>query len=178
MYYVPKKAPRNAAVISVSLFGGAAALYLVGEFFSPRLFFQLIALILAAVGIYLTSRYILTDYKYVLKDIDGPYQEISFTIVKVNGKREAIMANFELNDVYALEKCRKTSAFEQKHGKVNKVYNYCSNLLSPDVYKLALKFNGMNVLFSVELSEEFAREISVRLPSLPKQNDGEASSEP
>jgi hypothetical protein len=66
------------------------------------------------------------------------------------------MATFDMKDVYAFEKCRSTKTFEKQHGKVNKVFNYVSNFLSNDVYKLAISFNGMNVLFSIELSDEFA----------------------
>ena len=36
------------------------------------------------------------------------------------------------------------------------MFNYVSIFLSADVYKLAISFNGMNVLFSIELSDEFA----------------------
>ena len=105
----------------------------------------------------------LTDYKYVITDIERPGDEVKFTIVKINGKREAIMANFNLIDAYALEKCKKISHFEKKHGKVDKFYGYTSNLSSPDTYMLAINFNQMKVLFGIELSPDFASEIRSRL---------------
>jgi len=163
MYYVPKKQPKIAGILSVALYGVAAALYVIGEFFTPRLLYQLFALVFVAVGLFFTSRYILTDYKYVIKDIDAKGEEASFSIVRLSGKREAIVANFDIISVYALEKCRKSSDFEAKHGKVTKIYNYTSNFASPDTYKLAINFNNMKVLFSVELSDEFAAELRARM---------------
>ena len=162
MYYMPKKAPKLAGIISACSYGVAAALYLLGEFFKPRLVYQLAALVFVALGLFFTARYILTDYKYVITDIERKGAEATFTIVKVSGKRETVVASFDLLDVYALEKCRKSSDFEKKHGKVDKIYNYTSNFSSPDTYKLAIKFNGTRVLLSVELSDEFAEEIRVR----------------
>ena len=165
MFYIPRKLPRNALITSLLMFIAAAALFLVSEFFNPRLAYQLLALAAVSFAIFLVSRYALTDYKYVIKDIDGPDQQISFTIVKINGKREAIMANFNLDDAYALEKLTKVSDFEAKHGKVNKLYNYKSNFMPSEAYMLAIKFNAMNVLFEVELSNEFANEIRLRMPN-------------
>ena len=174
MYYVPKKQPKIAGIISVVLYGVAAGLYVLSEFITPRLVYQLAALVAVAVGLFFTSRYLLTDYKYVIKDIEQKDSEASFTIVKLSGKREAIIANFDIISIYALEKCRKNSEFEEKHGKVTKIYNYTSNFASPDTYKLAINFNNMKVLFSVELSEEFAAELKARMVQTP-QNDTENS---
>ena len=163
MLYYPKKQPKKAALISVLLYGGAAALFIVSGFLAPRLAYQLIALVLVSIGLFLTSRYILTDYKYVIKDIERTGDEVKLSIIKVNGKREAVMASFKLLDAYALEKCKKISQFEKKHGKVDKFYGYTSNLSSPDTYMLAINFNQMKVLFGIELSPDFASELRSRL---------------
>lgn len=163
MLYYPKKQPKKAALISVLLYAGAAVLFIISSFFAPKLAYQLGALVFISIGIFFTSRYILTDYKYVIKDIERAGDEVKFSIIKVSGSREAIMANFNLLDAYALEKCKKISQFEKKHGKVNKFYGYTSNFSSPDTYMLAIKFNGLNVLFGIELSEQFADELRARL---------------
>ena len=159
MIHYPKKQPKKAAVTSLIYIACAAILYILGDLFAPRMVFQMIALIFIALSIYTVSRYLLTDYKYVLQDIDQIGGEVKFTIVRVTGKRENIMATFEMKDAYALEKCKSTKQFEKLHGKVNKVFNYSSNFLSDDIYKLAIRFNGMNVLFSLELSAEFVHDI-------------------
>lgn len=164
MYYIPKKKPKAAGVLSVSLYGAATALYVLGEFISPRLMYQFAALVFAAAGIFFTSRYLLSEYKYVITDIERAGQEASFSIIKISGKRENAVANFDILSIYAMEKCRRNAEFEQKHGKVDKIYNYTSNLFSNDVYKLAIEFNGKKVLFSLEFSDEFAHELSIRLP--------------
>ncbi len=164
MIYYPKKQPKRATAISLFLYIGAIALFIISSFFTPTMPYQLIALVLVSIGLFLTSRYILTDYKYIIKDAERSTDKIGFSIVKVNGKREAVMANFDLLDVYAFEKCKKISVFEKKHGKVNKFYGYVSNLSSPDTYMLALKFNGMKIILAIECSEDFAKEIKARIP--------------
>ncbi len=163
MLYHPKKQPKKAALISVLLYAGAAVLFIISGFFAPRLAYQLGALVFISIGIFITSRYILTDYKYVIKDIERTGDEVKFSIIKVNGSREAVMANFDLLSAYALEKCKKISQFEKKHGKVNKFYGYTSNFSSPDTYMLAIEFNGLKVLFGIELSKDFAYELKSRL---------------
>ncbi len=162
MFYIPKKLPKKATLISIAAYFLAAIFFVLGEIFTPRLVFQLIALISVSIGIFFTSRYILTDYKYVIKDIEAKGEEVGFSIIKISGKREAVMANFDLLSVYAIEKCKKISDFEKKHGKVNKFYGYTSNFSSPDTYMLAINFNQMKVLFAIEISEQFFSEINAR----------------
>lgn len=170
MLYYPKKQPKKATVISLLLYAGAIILFIISGFLAPKLAYQLGALVLVAIAIFFTSRYILTDYKYVIKDAEKATDKIGFTIVKVNGKREAVMANFDLISAYAFEKCKKISAFEKKHGKVNKFYGYTSNLSSPDTYMLGIEFNGLKVLFAIEANEEFAEQIHIRIPTEAQNN--------
>ena len=164
MIYYPKKQPRRATAISLLLYVGAIVLFIVSSFFTPTMPYQLSALVMVSIGLFITSRYILTDYKYVIKDAERASDKVGFSIIKVNGKREAVMATFDLLDVYAFEKCKKISVFEKKHGKVNKFYGYVSNLSSPDTYRLGLKFNGMKIILAIECSEEFSKEIEARIP--------------
>ena len=164
MYYKPKKQPKKAGISSVLLYGAAALLYVTGEFISPRLVYQAAALVCVAVALFITGRYLLTDYKYVLKDIDQRGAEVTFSIIKINGQREVAMANFKMLSAFALEKCKRLATFEAIHGKADKYYNYCTNLSSDDAYKLGIDFNGMKVVFSIELSDEMAQRIRDCIP--------------
>lgn len=167
MIYYPKKNTGPAAAVSIALYCGAALMFLISELGVPyRLVFQLAALVMLSFGIYFTSRYMLTDYKYVLKDIEKPDDKVSFAVVKVNGKRETVTANFYLESVYVFEKSEGVKAFETKHGKIDKVYNNRSNFKTNEIYSMAIEFNGMKVLFLLELSERFADEIRARLSDL------------
>ena len=163
MYYIPKKIPKAAGLISVGFYGAAAVFYVLGEFLKPRLAFQLPALVLIALGVFFTSRYILTDYKYVLKDIERKGEEVTLTVVRVNGKRETVVASFDLLDAYAFEKCKTNTEFEQKHGKVDKIYNYVSNLFSEERHMLAFTFNGKKVALTIELCPEFVANVRALL---------------
>lgn len=171
MFYIPPKKPRAACVTGALLFGAAAILYFLGEFSYPRMIYQLSALILVTMAIFIASKFLLTDYKYVISDIESAGSEVTFVIVKVAGKRENVMAKFDIKDVYAIEKCKKVGAFEKAHGKVAKVFNYVSNFMSDDVYMLAIEFNGSRVLFSLELSDKFADEIRARMVPREDQAD-------
>ena len=167
MIYYPKKNTGPAAAISIAMYCGAALLFLVSELGVPyKMVFQLAALVFLSFGIYFTARYMLTDYKYVIKDIEKPHDKVSFAIVKVNGKRETVTANFYLSSVYAFEKSEGVKKFEKKHGRVDKVYNDRSNFETSQIYAMAIEFNGMKVLFLLELSEEFADEIRARLDDI------------
>lgn len=174
MIFKPQKQPKKAGTVAVILYATAAGLFLISQFLKPPFPYQLMALIIISIALFITSRYILTDYKYVIRDAERASDKVSFTIVKINGSREAIMANFDLISVYAFEKCKKISDFEKKYGKVNKFYGYTSNFSSPDTYMMGIEFNQMKVLFAIEADENFAREIMARTvlnAPITNQND-------
>ena len=123
---------------------------------------QLTALGLFAFGIMLIARYLLTDYKYVLTDAERADNGPSFTIVKISGKREIAVATFDLSSVYKVYRCKSTRAFEKEHGRVDKVFNYCTNYRAEDRFAVAIEFNGMKVLIFIEADGIFEREIALR----------------
>lgn len=159
MFYYPKKLPKRAALTSIALAFAATVVFLLGELFAPRMIFQLVGLFFVSAAIYTVSRYMLTDYKYLLRDIDEKGGEATFSIIRITGKREVVMATFEMKDAYAIEKCKSIRAFEKRNGKVNKVFRYTQNMLSDDRYMIAINFNGMKILFCIELSDEFAHAV-------------------
>ena len=124
---------------------------------------QLTALGLFAFGIMIIARYLLTDYKYVLSDTERADKGPSFTIVKVSGKREIAVATFDVSSVYKTLRCKSTRAFEKEHGRVDKVFNYCTNYRAEDRFAVAIEFNGMKVLIFIEADEIFERELVARV---------------
>lgn len=164
--YIPIKKPKKATYVSAVSLVVAITLYTVGELAPvPKMPFQLVALGLIAFGVMLIARYLLTDYKYVITDSDRAGKEPSFSIVKMSGKRETPVATFDFVSVYQCDRCKKTSEFEKKYGKVDKVFNYCTNYRADDRYALAIEFNGMKVLIFIEADVIFERELVVRSPS-------------
>ena len=100
MIYYPKKNTGPAAAVSIALYCGAALMFLISELGVPyRLVFQLAALVMLSFGIYFTSRYMLTDYKYVLKDIEKA-PELWYNLVESSDMRfrEYICIIFGGND--------------------------------------------------------------------------------
>lgn len=163
MIYQPKKYPKKVSIICVLLYGLGGTGYFIGEFVASfRMFFQLSAVIAVAFGMMLMARYLLTDHRYVISDIERMGDEVKFTIVKINGKRENVMATFNFDSIYAFEKTS-LKELEGKYGKVNKVYNYCQNFRAKDVYRMAIDFNGMKIVFVIECDDVFARAVECRM---------------
>ncbi len=163
MIYIPSKKPKKAAYTAAGSIILATALYTVGEFaFFAKMPFQLAALLILAFGIMLIGRYLLTDYKYVISDENVLENGGSFSIIKISGKRETPVATFDVSSVYAVCRCKTVSAFEKQHGKVDKVFNYCTNYRADDRYALAIEFNGKKMLIFIEADLLFEREISLR----------------
>ncbi len=161
--YIPIKKPKKAAYTAAVSIAVATALYTVGEFVRvAKMPFQLVALAALAFGIMLIARYLLTDYKYVITDSERADKNPSFTIVKISGKRETAVATFDFTSVYKCCRCKSTAEFEKSNGKVNKVFNYCTNYRAEDRYAVAIEFNGMKVLIFIEADIIFERELSVR----------------
>ena len=172
MMYIPTKKPKKAAYTAASCFVIATALYTAGEFVKiAKMPFQLGALIVLAYGIMLVARYLLTDYKYVITDAQRADTEPSFTIVKISGKREVAVATFDIVSIYKCVRCKNTSSFEKENGKVDKVFNYCTNYRAEDRYAVAIEFNGMKVLIFIEADIIFEREIEVRCSSTEPTTD-------
>lgn len=163
MIFQPKKDAKKASMITVLLFAAGGTMYFIGEFVSGfRMFFQFSALALIAFGIYLMSRYLLTDHRYVISDIERRGDDVTFSVVRVTGNRENVMASFDFADVYAFGQIS-LKEFEKKHGRVNKVYNYCQNFRPKAPYRMGIEFNGMKIVLVIEADEALAKEIKDRL---------------
>lgn len=162
MIFQPKKDTKIASVTTVLIYAAGGTMYFIGEFVSSfRMFFQFSALALIAFGIYLMSRYLLTDHRYVISDIERRGDEVTFSVVRVTGRRENVMASFDFDDVYAFEQIS-LKEFEKKHGKVNKVFNYCQNFRPESPYRMGINFNGMKIVLVIEADETLAYEIKAR----------------
>ena len=164
MTYYPIKKPRRAAVFTLVCFVLTAGLYTLGQLgLGFRMLFQLAALITLSIGIMMVSRYMLTDYKYVISDIDRRDGSMSFSIVRVTGKREVEMGHFDMTSIYACGRERSLGDFEREHGKVDKVYNYTSNYRSGERYRMAIEFNQKKIMFLIDASQAFEAEIEKRI---------------
>ncbi len=160
MIYYPKKQPKTATLWTVAAIFSAALFYTLGELgIGYRAVFQCSALLLFAVAILLMSRYLLTDYKYVISDASSASDNVKFVIIKVSGKREVEMAKYDMTEIYAAGRFGSVKAFEAAHGNVNKYFNYCTNLAPKNSFFMAMTFNGMKILFRIECDAAFEKEI-------------------
>ncbi len=164
MIYIPKKKPKKAAITTAVTLISAIVLYVVGEIVGKyKMLFGLPALILISIGLMVLSRYLLCGHKYVLTGIENRGAESGFSIIKLSGNREAALAHFDVISIYALEHRMSARSFEAKHGKVDKIYNYCSNLRPKDICCLAIEFNSKKILFLIEADNSFFNAIKNEL---------------
>ncbi len=159
MIFYPQKQPKNASVATLLTILGAATLYFLGDIgIGYRFVFQMSALLLFAVGIFLMTRYILTDYKYIITDLNE-HGERYFIIVKVNGKRNFEMAKFDVSELYAYKRTHSVKEFEAENGKADKIFNYLTNFRAPTEMMIAITFNGKKILFRIDAEQELETEI-------------------
>ncbi len=159
MIFYPKKQPKNATLITLATIISAALLYFLGDIgIGYRAVFQISALFLLAVGIMIMSRYILTDYKYIITD-KNEFGERYFIIVKVNGKRDFEMAKFDISEIYAYKRGHSVKNFESENGKVDKIFNYLTNFRSSNEMHIAITFNEKKILFRIDAEEELEKQL-------------------
>ncbi len=177
MVYYPKKQPKKATGVTLATILGASVLYVIGDLgIGYRAVFQLSALLFFAIGIMLMSRYILTDYKYRIAEPTSEDGSAYFIILKVNGQRSVEMAKFDMSEIYACKRCRAVKDFEAEHGKVDKVFNYTSNLSPADEIQIAITFNQKKMLFRIEGDQDFLTLIEAKMTPKEENNENKPES--
>ena len=102
---------------------------------------QLLALLCATVGIFITVNNLLVSYLYRIEaDAENPGLFI-LTITRIQGKRITTVARLSSTDIVLIEK------FDRKkpRTKGTKLYNYCVDML-PDAFVLWLTEENTGVL--------------------------------
>ena len=170
MIYIPIKDKKKAIFSSAFYFIISILVYVFTTYVHNEILRPLgtvAYLLLFSIALMRLTRYVLTDYRYVislgetktdidlLSSIDEITNNAGFSVVKINGGRENVMAHISFKDIYAYERNLKLKDFEKKYGVVSKVYNFCTNFKPDNYFSFATEFNGKKIMFVVEFSEDY-----------------------
>ncbi len=151
MEHIPQKNKNGKRLSLVFLI--AACVGLVGASVLDvqyRVFYQLIALSVAAISFEIVNRYYFSTYIYTVNEKD-------FIITKRTGKKSQTVCNLSLSTMLAIEKKpqnkKARAEFTKRFGKINIHYNYCQSLFPAQSYVILFEFNGKTAAIAFEPNE-------------------------
>jgi len=149
--YTPKRRNKAAVIISLLLFICTAAALCFGVLgIGNRLVLQIIGTISLTAGIFITGRYSLCEFKYVLNPTNT-----EFSIIKKQGGKSKTMCNISLETGIAIVPKLKVSELEKIYGTIKRRFNYCVNIFPIDSYYYVFKFNDGTHVIEFEPDEDF-----------------------
>ena len=119
MTYIPKP-QKKAQNLSLLFILTGFVLAMISEIFPYKFIFQLVAVALIGAGIQLLTRFVLTDFRYIIDDKDDGTADL--IIYKRQGRREAKVCHVGMANVIEIFKKG------EKNVPSNRRFNYCRNL--------------------------------------------------
>lgn len=120
-----------------------------------RMPIQLAGAVSLIAGIYITGRYVLTSYKYVLNRPEDIDRFSEFIVIKIQGDKSKKVCNLSTATAVDIVKKTKIAEIEEKYGKISRKFNYCTNMFPDKSYYYIFEFNGVNNIIEFEASDEF-----------------------
>lgn len=157
---VRKDKGRNALIISSLLYICAAVSWGAAIFdIGYRMISQVAAAVSLVIGIFISARYSLTDFKYMIQCSESVYGEntADFTVIKIQGKKSKTVCRLSLETAVAVIPKIKLSALEAKYGAIERKFNYRVNLFANDneIYYYIFEFNGKYSVIEFEADKAF-----------------------
>ena len=131
--YTPQKNTKKLAIITGSLLCGAGILMLMNMFL-PRItapwMFQLLAVGMLMMVVFITSRYIMKSYVYAIIEEDG---DTDLTVTEIQGRHVITVCRLSLSRLEAVvivpkgDRMSETPVKEKIQKDKRKSYNYCSD---------------------------------------------------
>ncbi|MBQ8508842.1 MAG: hypothetical protein IJ493_02935 [Clostridia bacterium] len=125
MTYRPKQNGAAKKVAFLLLLIGILIMMISSLDIPLRAVLQIIAILCVVVGLQYLTRYVLSDFRYVLEDNDDGSADL--LIFKAQGQREAKVAHVALNRTVAFFKRDTLKDYQAKYGKTSHRFNYCQN---------------------------------------------------
>ena len=169
--YTPKKEIKNAAVFSGVCFFAAAALLLISVFVRGkaefRVIYELSAVIFATVGVQVTTRFILSDYVYILDKTD-------FIIYKINGRKSTQICNIPLDTAsgVTIKSPEKSKKSFRKAMAVRK--NFCQNMFPAKPCEYIFEYGGKTSAVTFDADENFIKEMQIRIDYAKTHSDSDS----
>ena len=154
--YTPGRRNKAAFIISLILFICTAAALCFGALgIGHRLVLQLVGTITLTSGVFITGRYSLCDFKYVLSPSELMPLAVDFSIVKKHLGKSKTVCNLSLETGIAVIPKLKVSELEKTYGTITRRFNYCVNIFPINSYYYIFKFNGGMHVIEFEPDEDF-----------------------
>lgn len=153
MNYSPKQTPKARRLALLFLLTGLVLMMLAGVLPYGSVI-QIVGLALIVVGIQLTVRWVLPEFRYLLNDRDDGASEL--IIFKKTGKNEIKVAHVSLSAIVEIFK------YKEKKADSDNRYNYCRNL-TDDAHVLLMRDGEKTVEIIFEPDGEFLRAVRDRM---------------
>lgn len=124
---------------------------------------QIAAITMMVCGIQLMVRYSLSEFRYILEDLDDGNTD--FLVYKRQGERDVKVCHVSIGSVVALFKYGDEPDFQKKYGKTANRFNYCQNLGKENMYVLLYRDDDKLIEIRFEPDEAFVNAIKQRIPS-------------
>ena len=168
--YTPMKDTKKLATVTGSLLGGAAILVLI-YLFVPKIsapwIFQLLAVGMLMLAVFITSRYIMKSYVYAIVEEEG---EKLLTVTEIQGRHTITVCRLSLAGLEAAVTVPKgdtvaQAAVKQRiRAEKRKSYNYCIDLFEEKFICLYSEEGGERIAVKVTWEEELEKLIEKELP--------------
>lgn len=153
MIYVPEKQKTARYAAFLSIIAGFVIMT-ISYGISYQMFFQVVALTLVIIGVFLLVRYVLSEFRYIIDDRDDG--TCDFLVFKKQGKNDVKVCHISLSSVEDVYR------FGAKKVKSDTRFGYNQNI-TDDKYVLLVEDGSKRTEVIIEPDEIFLREIKKRI---------------
>ncbi len=160
MKYISKQ-KNSSKYAAFAIIMTAAAVFVITRFLPYRAFFQILAFVIAALGIHVTQRYVLSEFIYVITDKENG--EAILSVTKVTGNKSTVVCRLSSSN------CKYFGLASEFGEKLSVKYSYVQNFFPDSEYLFVYATEDgrraavRNVGVKFECDEEFAAEIAARV---------------
>lgn len=130
---------------------------------------QLAALAMAVVGLQYLIRFSLSEYRYVIDDLDDGSSEL--LIFRKQGSRDIKVAHIELSKVKAVVRLADSPDIKSKYGATTNRFNYCQNPGKAGQWVILYRDGEDFIELRFEPDDAFAAELRKRIVTTNDNTD-------
>lgn len=174
--YMPPRDAKKASAVVTACFA-AGALLVIGAGSLPKLayVFQIVGIAFLAVGIFLTTRYIIKKYAYsIVKVGDGDYDLV---INEISGKKSTVVCRINADEITDFFPCGGAlpEKYKKGNGKSIPRFDYCQNMSDENSYYIFAEIREGRVGVRISPDRRLVETIEALMPSERRDTDEEDS---
>ena len=158
----PPHTKKQAVTVSAILFAAAMLCFVFGRFMPMTLIWQAVAICSLVAGIQITSKYVLTEYRYKLNDLAHLHESNQLIVESVQGKNVKTVCSLTLETRVGFTKYESLKQIEEKYGHISRSFSYSPNMFSDSKYAYIFEFNDETNLIILDVDDEFVRQFRMR----------------